>query len=326
MDLSRLPPLIVGGAVFNTQYSDDPRSLPVKAIVDEAFEHGLNAIDTSPYYGASEELLGEALHQLSAKWPREKYFICTKAGRIRLDEFDYSRRWVRQLVVRLLERLHTPYLDLVYMHDIEFVDETQVYEALAELKALKEEGLVKNIGVSGYPVELLYEVAVQCQRGSIGPLDAILSYSNGCIQNTILFEYYDKFVEAGVRKLMNGLILSMSLLRLGITHAFHPAPQALKDSVHEVSQWLLKQHNVELADLATRFALKQWLYREGKREERNAIVIGVSNLDELHAAIANYKEVNERDDDELVSEVQKRLGPHLNETWASGRFKGNAEE
>lgn len=327
--ISNLPPLIVGGAVFNTQYDSNPEKLPIKDILVRAFTHGLNALDTSPYYGPSEVLIGQALAQIRPQWPRDSYFICTKVGRIGLDDFDYSRAWVRKSVLRSLERLHTDYVDLVYMHDIEFVAEEQVYDALQELVQLKKEGLVRNIGVSGYPVDYLLHVAQLCHKNSnIGSLDAVLSYSNGCIQNTKLFELYGSFVECGIRKIMNGSILSMSLLRSGITQSFHPAPKALKDRVDEIAQKLLLE-KIELADLATRFALKRWLFQIGNQgrglvwNTKNLVVLGVTSLGELQAALDAYEAVqaDNSEDEALFERVKAELGPeHYDETWLSGRF------
>jgi D-arabinose 1-dehydrogenase len=332
--IENLPPIFIGGAVFNHQYSSDPQALPIKDIVETAFELGLNAIDTSPYYGPSEELLGKALSDI--KFSRDQYYICTKAGRVRLDEFDYSRENVRKSVERSLKRLGVEYLDLVYMHDIEFVEPQQIYEALRELKLLKEENVIRNFGISGYPVKLLYEIAYQCARGDIGPLDAILSYSNGCIQNTILFEYYDLFFkDCKIKKLLNGSILSMSLLRSNTTHSFHPGSKKLINKVDEIGANLLHNENIELADLATRFAIKNWLFstidqpnqQNLQWNEKTSVVLGVSNVDELKVAIAAYNQVktNEKginDKDEIyVAEVQKKLGNHMNETWPSGIYK-----
>ena len=61
--IKNLPPLIIGGAVFNYQYSSDPHSLPVQELIERAFQLGLNALDTSPYYGPSEEIIGQALQR-----------------------------------------------------------------------------------------------------------------------------------------------------------------------------------------------------------------------------------------------------------------------
>ena len=48
--IKNLPPLIIGGAVFNYQYSSDPHSLPVQELIERAFQLGLNALDTSPLW------------------------------------------------------------------------------------------------------------------------------------------------------------------------------------------------------------------------------------------------------------------------------------
>jgi aryl-alcohol dehydrogenase-like predicted oxidoreductase len=56
-----LPPLVLGGAGFSYQTHPDPKSLPVRDVIKRAFDHGLRAIDTAPYYEPSEQLLGEAL-------------------------------------------------------------------------------------------------------------------------------------------------------------------------------------------------------------------------------------------------------------------------
>ena len=68
-------------------------------------------------------MLGTALQALSHEFPRSAYQLLTKVGRYGLNaaDFDYSRDAVRRSVRRSLRRLHTQYLDVVYVHDIEFV-------------------------------------------------------------------------------------------------------------------------------------------------------------------------------------------------------------
>lgn len=338
--IDSLPPLIVGGATFNYQYTDNPESRPITQILDLAFTSGLTAIDTSPYYGPSENLIGGALKQLESKWARESYFICTKAGRIQLNDFDYSRQAIRLSVLRSCSRLNTDYLDLVYLHDIEFVEEDQIYEALKELKLLKLEGIIRNLGITGYPIEFLYQIALGAKNNAeIGPVDAILSYSHGCIQNTKLFEFYDQLVtECQVQKIMNGSILSMSLLRSEPTHSFHPASDELKSATDQIAQELLNQ-GIEMADLATRFSLKHWLFgstnktvEEGEENldwnQEASVVLGVSTVEELQLAVTNYWRVKlniddiNSEDEKTFEKVKEMYGRHFNETWDSGRIKG----
>lgn len=327
-----LPPLIIGGAVFNTQYENDPEQLPVVDILNAAFCSGLNAIDTSPYYGPSEQILGDALQKVDYK--RNQYYICTKAGRIGGDEFDYRPASVRASVMRSLKRLHTDYLDLVYMHDIEFVEEEHIYSALAELKKLKDEGHIRNFGASGYPIGFLFKVTKAAStRPEIGPLDAVMLYSNGCLQNTQLFETYEKwFSECGVKKVMNGSILSMSMLRNGPTHKFHPAPDTLKKAVDAVAKWVEEEKGSELADVATRFALRKWLFETIDQDsepglqwnKKTSVVLGVTLIEQLRDAIEGYWKVKTNEDnvnagDEAIFiKAKEILGEHFDEVWPSG--------
>lgn len=329
--MEHFPPLVVGGSVFNYIYNLDPLLLPACAILDLAFQNGFNAVDSSPYYGPLEEYFGAALAALAEKWPRSSYYICTKAGRYGADDFDYSRARVRASVNESLRRFKTTYLDLVYMHDIEFVSEAEVLGALRELRLLKDEGLIRGLGVSGYPVELLYKVALASRNDpSIGPLDAVLLYSNGCLQNTRLFDLESAFFDdCGIKRLMNGSILSMSLLRVQSTHEFHPAPPGLKSAAKKVAK-ALADVDVDIADLATRFAVRKTLYTDGQLSGQNSIVLGVSSVQELESAIRNYRDVEllveNKKEEQLYEVVREMFGDHFNERWDSGRIGKDGNE
>ena len=75
--------------------------------------------------------------------------ICTKVGRIKIDEFDYRPEWVRKSVERSCERLGTEVLDVVYCHDVEFVTTEEALGAVGELFKFKDEGKVRYVGISG---------------------------------------------------------------------------------------------------------------------------------------------------------------------------------
>ncbi|KAH3660191.1 hypothetical protein OGAPHI_007396 [Ogataea philodendri] len=320
--LQDISPLILGGATFNTQYNDDPYSMKIEDLLYAAFQNNINAIDTSPYYGPSEQLIGDALQNLHkrGKIARDNYYLCTKVGRIQLDDFDYSPDWITKSVHRSLERFNTTYLDVVYLHDIEFVEERGIFAALERLMELKSQGFIRNVGISGYPVPFLYHIcSTSASHPKIGKLDLVLSYSNMCLQNTSLLDWYDKFMATGIQLLNNASILSMSLLRSQETRSFHPASQELKDACAGLATTLKQTYNTELAELATRFAIREWLPKNGKT------VIGVSNIDELNSALSQYKTILEKSKDsqdkELIELSQKQLGPHFNETWNSGIYR-----
>lgn len=305
---SVLPPLILGTATFNTQYVDDPKRMPYQSIVSRALELGVNAFDTSPYYGPSELLLGDALHHVTQpnsantkivesdakttqKYPRDSYMILTKAGRIAGDSFDYSPEWIRYSVLRSLKRLHTPYLDLVYCHDVEFVSPAEVLAAVKELRRLRDEdGVVRYVGISGYPVDVLCELAEMIKRETGEGVDAVMSYCHCTIQNYRLVEGFTddeprptfeitnggganghdtkhlpplvRLKRAGVDAVLNASMLGMGLLTTrGVDHGpqagWHPSPPPMRKACAEVAA-AATAAGEKLERLSIRWSLDTW--------------------------------------------------------------------
>uniref|UniRef100_A0A060T7M2 ARAD1C22990p n=1 Tax=Blastobotrys adeninivorans TaxID=409370 RepID=A0A060T7M2_BLAAD len=306
--LEGLPDIILGAGVFNTQYHDNPESLPADQVIRRAFELGIRAIDTSAYYGPSEEIVGRALKELEKDYPRESYYICTKAGRNGVNQFDYAASDIRKSVQRSLQRLNTTYLDVLYIHDVEFVDTAGCLEAIGEAFKLKQEGVVRFVGISGYPVSFLAYLANKVKQ-TLGPLDIVLTYCNYCLQNTILEKYLGEFDQAGVSKVLNASPLSMSLLRSQVTHSFHPASEVLKERVAQAAK-LTRSKGEELADVASRFVFKHW---------QGCTVFGLQSVPEVEAAVQDYWMVKDGQwNDQLVDEVRNVLGDCIDMVWESG--------
>jgi D-arabinose 1-dehydrogenase len=262
-----LPPLIFGTATFNSQYNKDPFALDTKGLVEQALSHGVRAFDTSPYYGPAEELLGAALSTpfVRKHFPREDYSILTKVGRISSDTFDYSAGWVRTSVARSLERLKTDYLDVVYCHDVEFVSSDEVLTAVRELRRIRDEdGTIKYIGISGYPLEVLCSLAEQILSETGEPLDVVMSYANFTLQNTTLASHgIARLKAAGVDVVPNASPLGMGLLRAdgvpeGSHGDWHPAPSGLRAAVARAAEFT-ELHGERLEVIAIRYALETWL-------------------------------------------------------------------
>ncbi|KAL8766245.1 MAG: hypothetical protein Q9209_006933 [Squamulea sp. 1 TL-2023] len=321
---SLLPPLICGTATFNNQYNPDPYALPTTAIVHEALSLGVRAFDTSPYYGPAEDLLGAALNTpfVRDNFPRQDYFLLTKVGRISGDEFDYSAPWIRHSVQRSLERLHTNYLDVVYCHDVEFVSSEEVLTAVAELRRIRDEtGVIKYIGISGYPVTTLCDLAETILRKTGEPLDVVMSYANFTLQNTRLASFaLPRLQAAGVKVVPNASVLGMGLLRrkgvpVGGKGDFHPAPKELRAAIKAASDWSDKQEikDKRIEKVAIRWALENWMRegasvsslgdpasgipwtREGSDKyggtKLGVSVMGVSNVEELRETMRVWRSI-----------------------------------
>ncbi|KAI0543930.1 Aldo/keto reductase [Xylaria curta] len=295
-----IPPLIMGTATFNTQYVPDPYNLPAASIVSRALDLGVTAFDTSPYYGPSETILGDALAHpsVTSRHARSSYFLVTKAGRIAGDEFDYSPTWVRYSVYRSLERLRTSYLDLVYTHDVEFVSPAEVLAAVIELRRLRdEEGVLRYVGISGYPVTVLADLAAMILRETGEPLDAVLSYGHLTIQNTALVGVMDRFAEARVDVVLNASMLGMGLLTTrgadaGPMASWHPSPEGLRQACQDLVP-VAVEAGEKLEVVAIRWALDHWATVGAARGSSNSRLAGDTRVGVSVMGISNVAELEE---------------------------------
>ncbi|KAF0411916.1 Aldo/keto reductase [Gigaspora margarita] len=312
--------ILFGTVPFGGAYDEIENCSPFEA-VSRALELGINAFDTSPYYGDSEQILGSVLSSLSDKYPRSHYYIITKVGRYGLnkEDFDYSSKRARESVEESCRRLKTDYLDVVYAHDVEFVDIDEVVGdggILIELFKLKKEGKIKYVGISGYPLDILLKIAaIQYERNQ--PLDIVQSYSHYCLQNTLLSNYIPKFKSFGVKYLMNASPLSMALLTETAPPQWHPAPTKLRSVISKCASYA-KENGFNISKLAIQFSL-EW-------DGTDSTVIGLSNRKQVEEAIALFNEILARKRCEknadkieqiIVQEIQKIMGDWLNWCWES---------
>lgn len=263
-----LPSIILGGAAFSTQMQASPHDLPAVNIIKKAFDSGITAIDTSPYYGPSEVIIGEALGnpEITSNYPRQKYFIATKVGRIATNTFDYSKNWVRYSIKRSLKRLDGAsnggtgsYLDLVYCHDVEFVSVEEMCEALEVMIQYKKEGKIRYIGISSYSPELLLERVKQVKTRLGYTLDAVQNYCHLNLQNSKLERFYPQLqAELGT----SGVIVSSSPLAMGLLRRggafgnWHPAPPGLQEACSvRLAKWSEDTHGEKLANLALKYSV-----------------------------------------------------------------------
>jgi aryl-alcohol dehydrogenase-like predicted oxidoreductase len=130
-----------------------PWVLPKSAareFVKLALDHGLNFFDTSDFYsyGASEEALGEATHDLVR---REQLVISTKVGMPMSDlpnEQGSSRKRIREAIDSSLRRLKTDYVDLYLLHKPD--PETPIEETIDALDDLVRAGKILYYGASNF--------------------------------------------------------------------------------------------------------------------------------------------------------------------------------
>lgn len=114
-------------------------------LVKKAIDSGINFFDTAPGFGAG---ISESIIGLSIENHREDLFIATKYGHTADGETDFSVFSLREQIYSSLERLQTTYLDALILHNPPWDILEGKTRHIAEMKALKKEGLIRYIGVS----------------------------------------------------------------------------------------------------------------------------------------------------------------------------------
>jgi aryl-alcohol dehydrogenase-like predicted oxidoreductase len=173
-----LPVLSFGASSLGAEFRNVDVNEALQS-VHTALELGMNFIDTSPFYGRgmSEVLLGIALKQHK----RQDYLLGTKLGRYSLEHFDFSAKRVEESVHVSLHRLGTDYLDVLLLHDVEFVKLPQIWEeTIPAVIELKKRGLVRAVGFSCYPMKTFNTVLDHVEDD----IDCVLSYNQYTLQNT----------------------------------------------------------------------------------------------------------------------------------------------
>jgi aryl-alcohol dehydrogenase-like predicted oxidoreductase len=139
--------------------TDDDAGKVLNAVLDG----GINLIDTSVDYGRSEELIGRYIGHR-----REEYFLASKCG-CPLEPppdatppyaHDYRPANVRAGVEQSLRRLRTDRLDLVQVHMSPSRAQLEADGTVATLQALRDEGKVRFLGMSGILPHLPDHVAM----------------------------------------------------------------------------------------------------------------------------------------------------------------------
>jgi aryl-alcohol dehydrogenase-like predicted oxidoreductase len=137
--------------------------------VHYALEQGLDYIDTSPFYGESERRIGIALEGV----PRDRLILSTKTGTHPSRSQDYSWDATMWSVDNSLKLLKTDYIDLLLVHDPRDIEPVFAPRgALDALEDLKEQGVIRNIGLGQRRFDYHRRAILS------GRFDVILTFNN----------------------------------------------------------------------------------------------------------------------------------------------------
>lgn len=269
-----------------------------------ALDGGLNFIDTSPFYGRgmSEVLLGIALRDV----PRDSYKLCTKLGRYDLNHFDFSAKRVAESVDVSLHRLGTDHLDIVLCHDIEFVPMQQIVdETLPALRKIQQQGKVRFIGISGYPMKIFRFVLDQAD------LDVVLSYNQYTLQNTRFADELIPYLKAKGVGVMNAGPFSARLLTNAPLPKWLKEPENVKAAARRAAEHCA-QRGVDVAKLALQFSLAN--------PDITTTIAGSANPDNIRKWVQWAAEPL---DAQLLAEVQAIFQPVKNIGHTEGLAENN---
>jgi L-galactose dehydrogenase len=249
----------------------------------------------------AEERLGKALDN-----KRHEIYLATKCGRYGLHEFDFSYDRVLTSIDESLRRLKTDYVDVFQLHDIEFVEETQILnEAIPAALKAKEMGKARFIGITGLPVRYLAHICRQVE------VDTVLSWAH---YNLLEDEINDELVPLSKKKgfgLMNAGPLLQRILSDAAPPQWHRSPKVVKE-VQPLLIELCKSYDLQLSDVAIRYAV-----------DHPDIATTIAGLSDARRVKQNVDALNLHVPDGLLKEIRTVVAPVKNLMWYEGKPGNN---
>ncbi len=255
--------IALGGVQFGCDYgisnNEGICSQPtMKEILDYAWKHGVRLIDTAPAYGISEQAIGEVLEG------GEKFQIVTKVppkvGSVEKMEMVFEDS---------LRKLRGPAVYGLLMHrcrDLLSPGGTEIYRCLLRLR---QQGLVKKIGVSVYGADeidaVLDAFAIDLVQLPVNILD----------QRLILSGHLKRLKERGIEVHARSVFLQGILLMdpRGFPAHLRPLAQCVEKLTQDA-----RALGTSVLHLALQFVVQL--------ESVDRLICGVNNLAQLKEIVA----------------------------------------
>ena len=213
--------------------ADEPTSF---AVLDAAFEAGINFIDTADIYsrwapgnpgGVAETIIGRWLAAHAGR--HEKVILATKVrGPMgeRPQDAGLSRTHVLAAAEASLRRMGVEAVDLYQTHWPD--DETPIDETLEALDSLVRRGLVRHLGCSNYPAWKLMQALWASDRLRLARFECLQPH-----YNLVLRDEYERELEDVCRAYGLGVIPYSPLAGGFLTGKYapgEPAPDGTRGS------------------------------------------------------------------------------------------------
>jgi len=293
-----VPALGLGCAALGGVYGEITEAEAIRAL-HTALEEGINYLDTAPLYVLmkSETVTGKALKGIG----RDRYSISSKVGRYAVDDSDFSYQRVKEGLEATLGRLGCGYLDIVILHDIEFVPLHQVIEeGLRAAQDARAEGKVRFIGASGLPLKIYPAILAQTD------LDVVITYANYTLQNTSVESVLPLFEKHNLG-VINASPLGLGLLTPRGPQPWHLADDEMKEACRKAAEYCTAR-GVNIAELGMQFAMAN--------PRIHVTLTGARTAEEVRR---NVRSVGVAPNAEMVAAVREILAPVRDRIWPAGR-------
>ena len=224
------------------------------------FESPLNFLDMAASYGdgESERRIGEVLGEIGGL--PQGCVLATKADRD-LQTGDFSGEQMRRSVARSLRLLGLDRLQLVYLHDPEYLNDPgrEPFEYMMAsggpvevLLDLKDEGVVEHLGVAGGPIDLMIRFV------ETDLFEAIITHNRYTLVNRTAGPLLDVAAERGVAAL-NAAPYGSGILAKGpdayARYEYREPPQEMVEQVRRMER-ACREFDVPLSAAALQFSLR----------------------------------------------------------------------
>jgi len=197
--------------------------------IQTAIDSGIMHIDTAEVYanGYTETLLGKAIKP----YDREKLFLVSKVYTNHMGYDDLIRSCKDSL-----KRLGVTYLDLYLFHRY---PGNQLKEAMRAMDTLKNEGLIRNIGLSNFTLAHMQEAQSYTENNIVATqVHYNLQYREPEKSGVLDYCQKNDMMLIAYRPLQKGMILQENSLIDSFCQKYHKTPAQI------ALNWLISQKNV----------------------------------------------------------------------------------
>jgi D-threo-aldose 1-dehydrogenase len=224
------------------------------ATLRAAFAGPIRFIDTAASYGdgESERRIGLAIKELGGL-PND-YVLASKADRD-LHTGEFSGAQIRRSVERSLRLLGLDTIEIMFLHDPEHTTFDAIMAPGGPVEVLlkmKEEGLIKHVGVAGGPIDLMIRYV------ETGAFEAVITHNRYTLLNRSADPLLTMAAARGIA-VLNAAPYGSGILAKGPDayprYAYQEAPDLIVERARAMAA-ICAEYNVPLAAAALQFSLR----------------------------------------------------------------------